>query len=175
MFKKLLRKLIRLLSGYEIKERQYALGMTSYIDKDKDIHIPILDYDCKELNKVLDDVNELMNFFNLSDYEVYETKQGFHIFFWYDHISYSRLRMIINYSNLIDPLYKYLSSRYDKKTIRAAGKYKRQDIHYIGKFTGKRTPTKSERELGELKKQEYLLLKDQKLFTDDVLKSTTPP
>jgi hypothetical protein len=170
MFRKFIRKLLKFLSKREIKQRQFAIGINSFIDKEKDRHMLFLDYDTNNLNEVLDDCNELSNFFNLSDFEVYRTSNGFHTFFWYDNsLPYSRVRMIINYSRC-DIMFKYISKLYDHKTVRVSGKYKVRDIFYCGKFSGHRTPTNDERELGELKKQEYLSLKKLKLFQDDVLK-----
>jgi hypothetical protein len=171
MIRKLVRKLIRYLSKKEKQERQYAIGISSYLNKgDKnELHVVILDYDMKDFSKVLKDVNELVKFFNLSSYECYSTRCGFHIFFWYDHVAYSRLKMIINYSNYIDPLYKFISTKYDTKVLRASGKYKDNDINFIGYFNGVRTATKDERELGNLKRKEYIELKKIK-FQEEWLK-----
>jgi len=175
MFRKLIRKLLRLLSKHEIKERQYAIGINSFINILKDRHMLFLDYD-RELNfkEALDDCEELCNFFNLSDYEIFSTGGGgYHIFWWYDNnLPYSRVKMIIDYSRC-DNMYKYISRFYDHKTIRATGKYiknKYNDLKYVGKFSGKRTPTAEQRNLGELKRKEYLLLKEQNFFIEKVLK-----
>lgn len=167
MIRKIIRKLLRYLSKKDIKQRTYAIGITSKIGEDR--HIVILDYDTLNLQFVLYDLKELCDFFNLSEYEIYETKKGFHVFFWYEDIPYSRLKMIINFSRC-DESFKYISRFYEWKTVRCSGKYKIKDIHYIGKFKGKRTPKKEERELGELKRKEYLLLKNQKILKDEVLK-----
>ena len=175
MFRKLIRKLLRLLTKKEIKDRQYAIGMNSTISKGKDRHMLFLDYD-KEMNfnEVLNDCNELCSFFNLSDFEVYSTGGGgHHTFWWYENnLPYSRIKLIIDYSRC-DYMYKYISRYYDHKTIRVSGKYRNKygDLKYIGRFSGKRTPTKEERELGELKKKEYTLLKSQNIFQDKVLKT----
>lgn len=169
MIKRIIRKLLRFLSKQEIKERQYAVGINSYIDKEKDLHIIMLDYDTQDLDFVLKDLKELVKFWNLSDYEIYKTTNGYHTFFWYDHIPYSRLKMIIDYSNC-DTSYKYISKFYDYKTVRASGKYKQKDIEHIGKFSGSRLYTNEQRVLGDLKRKEYLLLKEDVFFKEEVLK-----
>lgn len=164
----IIRKLLRVLARYEIKHQHFAIGLNSYVDKEREMHIIMLDYDVKDLSFVLNDCNELTAFWHLSDYEVYKTHNGHHVFFWFDIVPYSRLKMIIDYSKC-DTAYKYISKFYEYKTIRATGKYKTPDIQYVGRFSGKRTPTKEERGIGELKKKEYELLKQQ-LFKAEVLK-----
>lgn len=168
MFRKIIRKLLRILAKKEIKERQLALGISSYISIDKDVHIVMLDYDILDLKYVLEDIKDLIHHFYLSDYEIYRTSKGFHVFFWYDRVPYSRLKMIIDYSRC-DKTYKYISRFYDYKVLRSTGKYKQQDIFFVGRYSGKRLMTRDERELGNLKRKEYIELKKIK-FKEEWLK-----
>lgn len=169
MLKKIIRKLLRFLAKKEIKQRQLAIGINSFIDKERDCHMIFLDYDTLDLGFVLNDLNDLSRHFHLSDFEIFRTSKGFHAFFWYDNnIPYSRLKMIIDYSRC-DIMYKYISKFYDHKTIRASGKYVISDISFIGKYSGKRIMTNSERELGNLKRKEYIELKKIK-FQEEWLK-----
>lgn len=169
---KLINRILNYLVKKEIKQRNYAIGLNSTIDVDKDKHMLFLDYDTNNLSDVLSDVKELVEFWNLSDFEIFSTIRGNHVFFWYDNnLPYSRVKMILNFSRC-DNLFKYIKRYYNHSTIRASGKYRNgySDLRYIGKFTGKRKHTKEEHELGELKRKEYLLLKDIKIFKNEVLK-----
>ncbi len=155
--------MLQRLKNYAVKkvvlERNFAIGLNSYINKSKNLHFLFLDYDTKDLNYVLDDCKELTMFFNLSDFEVYATNNGFHVFFWFDNnIPYSRLKMIIDYSRC-DDMFKFISHSYDYKTVRAKGKYNYKDIIFKGKFLGVRKPSRTERQIGLLKKREYNLLR----------------
>jgi len=160
LLKHVITKLLRLLSKQEIQDRQIAIGINSYTNIERDEHMLMLDYDTKNILTVMNDTKELSSFFHLSDYEIYRTNNGYHVFFWYDNtLPYSRLKLIIDYSRC-DTSYKYISRYYNYKTIRASGKYLIQDITYIGAFTGKRIPTKDEREIAALKQKEYRALKN---------------
>lgn len=169
MIRKIIRKLLRVLTRNEIRKQHYALGINSYVDKDKDLHIIMLDYDTNNFKEVLEDCKELTKFWKLSDFEIYTTKNGYHIFFWWDIVPYSRLKMIIDYSKC-DSAYKYISKFYEYKTVRCLGKYKDRDIKFVGRFSGVRSITKDDKELGDLKRKEYQLLKQQKIFNEGVLK-----
>jgi hypothetical protein len=138
--------------------QDFAIGINSYIDKDKDLHCLFIDYDIPDLEFVRMDLSELVQHFHLSDYEIYSTSKGYHIFFWFDHIPYSRVKMILDYSRC-DYMFKNISKFYSYKTIRCVGKYKNLDIKFIGKFTGVRKPTQYQLEIGGLKRQEYIRLK----------------
>jgi hypothetical protein len=172
MFEWLMRRILKYLRATEVKQRSYALGFNSYTNVEKDQHMLFLDYDVDVLGFVIDDCNELCTFFNLCDFEIYKTKKGYHVFWWGDNnLPYSRIRLIIDYSRC-DIMFKYIRKYYKYATIRAVGKYKEPDIHYVGRFKGKRTPSPKEREIGGLKKREYEALKsqNQNLFKPEVLK-----
>jgi hypothetical protein len=172
MFKKIVRWLLHILTKKEIEHRTYALGITSFINKGDvdELHCIFLDYDTKDLSFVLSDIKELVEFWNLGSYDIYSTSAGFHVMFWDTHVPYSRLKMIINYSRC-DPMFKYISKFHPAKTLRVHGKFKQKDITHVGKFTGSRNPTPKERELGNLKRTEYITLKNMSnMFTDEVLK-----
>lgn len=136
----------------------FAIGINSFVNREKDLHILMLDYDTKKFSDVLSSVHELIDFWNLSDAYIYATKRGFHVFFYFDLMPYSRARMIINYAKHVDPMYKHISRFYDHKTIRTAGKYKERDISFVKVVDGKRTPTLEELELGEAKLKEHQAL-----------------
>ena len=133
----------------------FAIGFNSFVNREKDLHILMLDYDMQDFDPVEQSVTELIDFWNLSDAYVYSTNKGYHVLFYFDIMPYSRVRMIISYARDVDPLYKMISKFYDHKTIRAAGKYKKHDIALYKVIRGIRTPTLKELELGELKKMEH--------------------
>lgn len=137
----------------ERQVRSFAIGTNSTVDIHQDLHIVMLDYDIKDIQKVEESIWELQEFWQLSDAYIYRTRNGHHVFFWFDHVPYSRLKMIIEYAKYVDPLYKYISRYHDHKTIRAAGKYRHKDIIFLKKFAGKRTPTDEEFARGRLKQQ----------------------
>ena len=135
-----------------------AIGMNSTVDADK--HIILLDFDEVTIDDVRESVAELQEFWNLADADIFKTKNGFHAYFWYDHVPYDRLKMIINYARHVDPMFKYISKYYDRKTIRIAGKYKEKDIFFEETIKGVRFPTKIERDIGNLKKNERKILEN---------------
>jgi hypothetical protein len=136
----------------------FAIGFNSFVNREKDLHILMLDYDTDDFKKVRESVCELIDFWNLSDAYIFSTKKGFHVFFYFDIMPYARSRMIINYAKYVDPLYKHISRFYNHKTLRAAGKYKDHDIRFKKVIKGKRNPSLEELELGELKAKEHLQL-----------------
>jgi hypothetical protein len=140
--------------------REFAIGLNSNISSDS--HIIFLDYDTKAQNmafvEVEYDIRELIRHFDLSDAEIFQTHNGYHCFWWYDHVPYSRLKMIINYSRC-DPMFKYISKFYNYKTIRAAGKYQELDIMWYKVVKGQRSPSPKEVEIGGLKRKEYFGLR----------------
>lgn len=156
--KRFARWLIKKLYREEHFLREFAIGMNSFIDKEKDVHIVMLDYDTDSLDFVISDVRELITFFCLSSAEIFRTTKGFHCFFWYDHVPYSRLRMIIDFSRC-DGQYKYISRYYNYKTIRASGKYSQLDTSFVVTLRGSRVPTAEQSELGLLKRREYFALR----------------
>jgi hypothetical protein len=123
-----------------------------------DLHIVMLDYDVNDRQIVVESVEELQEFWKLSDAYVFKTKNGYHVFFWFDQCPYERVRMIIDYARSVDPMYKYVSRFYAHKTIRVKGKYEIRDIAFEGVIPGKRDPTDDEWEIGELKRIEHARL-----------------
>lgn len=156
-----IKKFVRFMRKDKMVElREFAIGINSNIGADS--HCVFLDYDTKDNGmtfvEVEYDIRELIWHFNLADAEVFQTHNGYHVFFWTDHIPYSRLKMIINYSRC-DPMFKYISRYYNYKTIRAAGKYKDLDIVWLKRIRGQRQPSIKECEIGELKRREYFSLR----------------
>jgi hypothetical protein len=103
-------------------------------------------------------VQELQLFWGLADCDIYKTKHGFHVFFFYDQVPYDRLKLIVAYARDVDPMFKYISRYYDHKTLRVSGKYKDQDRSFVMRVAGIREPTADEREIGGMKCQEHKLL-----------------
>jgi len=151
-------KRIRLLFEYfqkkDAKLRDFAIGMSSEVSIDKDLHILFMDYDEVTIEEVEESVKECQEFWNLSDCFIYRTRNGFHAYFFYDIMPYTRVRMIINYAKYVDNMFRFISRFYDYKTVRLAGKYKKQDIKFEKIIKGKRSPTLIEAELGDLKRKE---------------------
>jgi hypothetical protein len=149
----------------EMEIRSLAVGMNSTVDITRDLHIVMMDYDIAEKAKVIESVRELQKFWRLSDCELFRTKHGYHAFFWYDHVPYGRLKMIIEFARYVDPLYKAISALYDHKTIRVAGKYPERDIVASGFIIGSRRPSVEEKELGDMKRMEHTQLSSSSLHS----------
>jgi hypothetical protein len=128
--------------------------MNSGVDIRKDLHILFFDYDSVALEDVEVSVKECQAFWNLSDAYIYKTRNGYHAYFFYDIMPYSRIMMIVNYAKYVDEMFKYISRYYDHKTIRQSGKYQELDITFVKVLQGKRVPTADELELGDLKREE---------------------
>jgi hypothetical protein len=151
--------------------RDFAVGMSSEVDIRKDLHILFMDYDEVSLEQVEESVREAQSFWNLSDCFIYKTRKGYHTYFYFDIMPYSRVVMIINYARYVDDMFRYISRYYDYKTIRVAGKYKERDISYVKTLPGPRKPTFYEAEVGDLKRKEReMLLHMGNLFRKDKLK-----
>lgn len=146
------------MSKQEMQLRSFAVGMNSTVDFTKDLHILFLDYDIDNLVHVEESVKELQAFWRLGDAEIFRTKHGHHVFFWFDIMPYSRVRQIIEYARYVDPLYRYISRFYDHKTIRVAGKYKERDIVFVKRLKGKKRLFGWERDLGEMKREEHKIM-----------------
>jgi hypothetical protein len=144
----------------EMLLRSAAIGMDSTVDIVNDRHILVLDYDVRELSRVVASVEELQQFWNLSDVMIFRTKNGFHAFGFYDIMPFGRLRQIIEYAKDVDPLFKALSYVYRHKTVRVEGKHPLRDIQFVGIISGLREPTQEEWDLGEMKRMEHLRLVD---------------
>lgn len=142
----------------EMAIKTLAIGMNSTIDVTKDRHIIMLDYDDVSIDDVKKSVQELQLFWGLADCDIYSTKNGFHVFFWYDIVPYERVKMVISYARGVDPMFKYISRYYDHKTIRVSGKYAVKDREFVERVAGVREPTAEERELGGMKHQEHDLM-----------------
>jgi len=134
--------------------RDFAIGMSSEVDIKRDLHILFLDYDRVPLQDVEQSVAESQRFWNLSDCFIYKTRNGYHAYFFYDIMPYSRVLMIINYTKYVDDMFRYISRYYDYKTIRQSGKYKERDIFFEKMVCGPRRPTEWELEVGDLKRKE---------------------
>jgi len=159
---------VRFLSGFrrwirlnriDMELRSFAVGMNSTVDFTEDRHIIMLDYDIKDFSRIERSVAELQSFWNLSDADVFASKNGHHVFFWYDIVPYGRLRIIIDFARDVDVMFKYISRFYDHKTIRVSGKYLWSDIKFVKRIPGLRSPSKEEFDIGELKRREHLLLR----------------
>lgn len=137
----------------ELELQSTAIGINSTVGPD--LHVVMLDYDEKDVDKVIESIIELQEFWNLSDASIYQTRNGHHAIFWYDQVPYERLKMIIDFARYVDPMFKYISRFYTHKTLRAKGKYETRDIFFIDVIEGRRTATENEKEIGELKKKEH--------------------
>jgi len=152
------KSLWKYFSNEEMTLREFAIGMSSEVDIGLNLHILFLDYDKVNIYQVRESVKEIQEFFKLSDVFIYKTHNGFHAYFYYDIMPYSRIRMIINYAKYVDDMFRYISRFYDYKTIRQAGKYKVKDIIFVEMIPGPRVPTESELEIGGMKRKERDIL-----------------
>jgi hypothetical protein len=128
--------------------------MNSEVNIAKDLHILFFDYDNVSLEDVEESIRECQSFWNLSDSFIYKTRNGYHAYFFYDIMPYSRFLMIINYAKYIDDMFRFIGKYYDYKTIRQAGKYKERDISFVKTLEGGRRPSEYELEVGNLKRLE---------------------
>lgn len=159
--------------GRQDKElRDFAIGMSSEVNIKKDLHILFLDYDQATLEEVEESIAELQRFWELSDSFVYKTRNGYHAYFYYDIMPYSRVVMILNFAKYIDDQFRFISRYYDYKTIRVTGKYKEKDISFVKMLKGPRLPTALEAELGDMKRKEreFWTKKSPDLFKKELLK-----
>jgi hypothetical protein len=151
--------------------RDFAVGMSSEVDIKKDLHILFMDYDQVTIEQVEESVQEAQSFWNLSDCYIYKTRNGYHTYFYFDVMPYSRVVLIINYAKYVDDMFRYISRYYDYKTIRVAGKYKEKDISFVKMMPGQRKPTFYEAEVGDLKRKEREILSTMSNgFNKDLLK-----
>lgn len=153
LFFKVLKSYIRY--SHEAELKGFALGVNSFVDMENDLHVLPLDYDIDDFGKVEESIKEMQLFWNLSDAFIYKSRKGYHVFFYYDHMPYTRVKMIINFAKYVDPMYKHISRFYDHKTIRVAGKYKENDIFFFKVIPGRRVPTLKEVEIGGMKREEH--------------------
>jgi hypothetical protein len=156
-----LKRLSLLWSYLKYKDRSlrdFAIGMSSEVNISQDLHILFMDFDIQDQELVESSILESQSFWNLSDCFLYKTRNGFHAYFFYDIMPYSRVVMILNYTKYVDDRFRYISRYYDYKTIRQAGKYKDQDISFLKVLYGKREPTDQELELGDMKRKERGLI-----------------
>lgn len=142
------------LSKKEMILREFAIGMSSEVDIKRDLHILFVDFDEIGLEQVEESVREMQQFWRLSDAFIYETKNGYHAYFYYDVMPYSRVVMILNYAKYVDDKFRYISRYYDYKTIRQAGKYKVRDIKFVETIVGIRSPSMWEAQVGDMKRME---------------------
>jgi len=159
-FLKGLRQWLR-MNKQEMELKSLAIGMNSSVDITQDLHIIMLDYDVEDIALVEESVKELQEFWRLGEAEIFRTKHGYHVFFWFNIVPYGRLKMIIEYAKFVDPLYKYISRFYNHRTIRVAGKYDHQDIVFVKVIKSKQyVPTAYERDIGSMKREEHRSLRE---------------
>lgn len=142
----------------EKRLQHLAIGVNSCVDAENDEHVVMLDFDTPDMEKVRVSVRELQVQWSLADAYVYRTKHGHHAIFWFDHVPFERVKMIINYARFVDPMFKYISRYYDHKTLRVAGKYAKRDVVFDRVLPGRRVPSKREMLRGELKRKEHAAL-----------------
>jgi hypothetical protein len=154
------------LRKMEQEMTSFAVGMNSSVDIPNDKHLLMFDYDILDLNRVERSVRECQEFWALGPAFLYKTTHGFHAIFFMDQMPYSRVRLIIEYADGIDNLYRYISRFYNKKTLRVAGKYKERDIFFLKVMPGCRLPTRMEREIGMLKYREHCAMSGNAVIFD---------
>jgi len=133
------------------EDSNLAIGVTSFLNKARDEHIVILDYDDVTLNKVLIDVKQLIEVWKLGHAEIYGSNRGYHVFFWWDCVPFTKLQLIA-YSSFCDKRFK--DAGYGYKTIRVAGKYKKPDVTFIKTVKSKYYQSNN-KVMGDLKRQEH--------------------
>jgi hypothetical protein len=122
----------KIINIFKTKQKaSYAMGISSLINKEHDLHIPMLDYDNKNLQEVLTDLHKLTFKYKLSTCYIYGTKKGFHAIFPFDIRSWDAVKSIV-WDSKVDWRFKSFGDQYKRNFLRVAGKYKKQDIEFIG-------------------------------------------
>ena len=155
-----LKRFIRFLKQDNKFVEKYCIGINSYIDDIKDQHIIMIDYDDLSKEETIKDIRRLQQIWKLGKADIFSTNNGYHVFFFWDFVPYSFLKLIIETSRA-DKMYKYISRFYNYKTIRVSGKYKELDIKFVKRIKPRRVEfiTDKDWKLGQLKRTEYLNLR----------------
>jgi hypothetical protein len=141
-----------------LRALQFAVGVNSTVDAERDLHIIMLDYDTLYVDRVEESVREVQQFWRLGPMCIYRTKHGYHAIGWYDAVPYERLRMIVDYAKDVDPLFKHISRRFNHKTLRVSGKHYGNDITFYCVIDGVRPVTDAEFARGELLRTQHAAL-----------------
>lgn len=119
-----------------MKKMAIAVGMES-ASKDGKINYPSLEYDIKDIDIVIADVQRLQKEYSLGDAIIVKTKNGYHVhFFWDWNLSWEKVTEIVNNSRASEE-FKKLSEHYGWRVIRVSGKYKEPDLKIVCRVKGK--------------------------------------
>jgi len=151
-----------------VKSKQnatFAMGVSSLVDKGNDLHFPMLDYDTKDLQNILEDLHKLTFKHELKTCYLYGTRKGFHAIFPFDIRHWNEVQNII-WDAGVDWRYKSFAQQYKRVFLRVAGKYKDQDIKFVGVSKSPFRPTHEECLIGNsiIEMHESLFNMHDKLF-----------
>jgi hypothetical protein len=136
-----------------------AIGTSSLVNSRHNLHSVFIDYDGKNKEEVVADVNKLINRFHLRNASLFKTCNGFHAIFFYDVREWDEVKKIIRASKA-DWRYKSFCDEYGRVFLRIAGKHKQFDIRYFGTIVSPYKATKDETLIGNgLKKTHTDLFK----------------
>lgn len=115
--------------GPVLNWRDQCVGITSMLPSGE--HMPMFDYDGKNIrNKIREDVEKLQKKFNLGDAWVYQTKRGYHVYFFTDGVHFNY------YLNMLEHVecckgFKQAAVRSQSGTLRVSAKYTEFDIEFL--------------------------------------------
>lgn len=114
-----------------------ASGVTNKVGNNKYFLTLDIDWQTKDdFDKIVEpEIKKLMGSFNLSHSNVFSTRSGFHVYFFYDNsLSRELVIKILKSFPLIDNLFIEtfieFSEKWEWATLRVNGKYKWHDIHF---------------------------------------------
>lgn len=125
----------------------FAIGTSSLINEEHNLHVPLLDYDFNNIKKVLNDLHKLTYKYQLKDCFIFETRCGFHAIFPYDIMTWEEVESIV-WDSKADWRFKVFGRKYGRNFLRVSGKYKKHDIKTLGKSNSPYFPKPEERIIG---------------------------
>ncbi len=124
--------------------RERCVGVSSAIwtGRDSDDHMPFLDYDGRNVKKLIrQDVKTLQENYNLGHAWVYETKRGFHVYFFCDSVTTDTyLEMLRNTQAC--PGFRKMTTVKREAVLRVSAKYTEFDIKLLYVLKTKSTELK---------------------------------
>jgi len=109
--------------------RDYCIGAISYINNPpRDMHMPMFDYDGRNVKtRLKKDVKKFQQAYGLGDAWVYNTRRGFHVYFFTDAVPWDEYRVMLEESAGCKG-FQVAANRHTYGTLRVSAKYTKFDI-----------------------------------------------
>lgn len=152
-------KPLRELVKKAIKEKKaIAIGGAGKVNGKE---FPMLEYDGIELSKAVGKGLFLQNKFDLNKFAVFQTKQGFHLRFYFDNeLNHEKIKEIIDESGTNKEYSKIAKQKYCIN--RLTGKHKEKDIKFLGFYGFIKKMSKKQYTIGKSLLSLHLYLMDLK-------------